>query len=238
MLETSRYTAAFKKIHQSSLLGLCSLATPRFLNCMPVSKSVLLGHGQATFDYTMMTATSYPGKPQMPSFPLKTCQSFLWVYIVAFVPPNNLADPPTYVDVTLTVHAAEPRNISGGTPNTPNGSVCFPIHLVHFADPLGQQKTQFMERVRARDQRCIISDWSAPFWTGLQACHIVPRCHSARVSDPLQSYPTHICALVASRSAVFTPCTSNRPRPLGRMEPDWQCSKWDFLKYDFASNVG
>jgi len=41
-------------------------------------------------------------------------------------PPNDAADPATYLDVELTVHAAEPRNLSGGTPNTPNGSVCIP----------------------------------------------------------------------------------------------------------------
>ena len=45
-----------------------------------------------------------------------------------------------------------------------------------------------MERVRARDQRCVISDWSILNHQGLQACHIIPRCHSARVHDPLQSY--------------------------------------------------
>jgi len=48
-----------------------------------------------------------------------------------------------------------------------------------------------MERVRARDQRCVISNYSAPFYIGLQACHIIPRCHSARVPDPLQPYSSN-----------------------------------------------
>ena len=49
------------------------------------------------------------------------------------------------------------------------------------------QVTQFMHRVRARDQRCVISDWTLDYGD-LQACHIIPRCHSAPVRDPLQSY--------------------------------------------------
>ena len=44
------------------------------------------------------------------------------------------------------------------------------------------------------DQRCVISHRTAEEG-GLQACHIIPRCHSARVRDPLQSDPPNTCSL-------------------------------------------
>jgi len=60
-----------------------------------------------------------------------------------------------------------------------------------------------MERVRARDQRCVISDWSIFNYQGLQACHIVPRCHSARVHNPLQSDPPNTCGFSGFKISCF-----------------------------------
>ena len=89
-----------------------------------------------------------------------------------------------------------------------------------LAKLLGLQRTQFMERVRARDQHCVISGWSAPFYTGLEACHIIPRNHSGRVSDLLSCYSANDGALVASRSIIFASNALRGPEPVGRMESD------------------
>ena len=56
--------------------------------------------------------------------------------------------------------------------------------------------------MEARDQRCIISHRTAEEG-GLQACHIIPRCHSSRVRDPLQSDPPNTCSLQWVRDQLY-----------------------------------
>jgi len=72
-----------------------------------------------------------------------------------------------------------------------------------------------MERVRARDQRCVISDWTLDYGD-LQACHIIPRCHSARVHDPLQLYPANTCGFSGLESSCFYTLRLPRFRTSGK----------------------
>ena len=88
--------------------------------------------------------------------------------------------------VELVGEQAWPRNVSGGTPNTPHSSVYYIFDSL-FADTFDIQVTTFMERVRLRDQICVISglDSSSYGFAGVQAAHIVPRSHSQRVRAPI-----------------------------------------------------
>ena len=76
ILVTCRYTAAFRRMHQSLLPGLCSSVAPQSLSSIPVLKSVLIGHAQVTFACAMTMAISCPGKPLITSFLSRTCMSF------------------------------------------------------------------------------------------------------------------------------------------------------------------
>jgi hypothetical protein len=92
-----------------------------------------------------------------------------------------IAQPITYLTVTLTNEDVRPRKVWGGSPSS--ASVLLPLRS-RLTYP---QASTFRDRVRQRDRCCKVTglDTSMFQYVGLNASHIIPRSHAQLVSSAI-----------------------------------------------------